>query len=336
MKDEILQILAHARRPLNVSEIIARGDFASQPYVSRVLAELKADYKIEDKKAGREVYYQLRDYQLGFEETLPLRGLREDEVWNKVKENQDFEALLDERMENILYFAFSEMLNNAIDHSRSATTYVKIWIEKGILKFIVSDKGIGAFRNFMAKKKLSDEVTAIQELIKGKQTTMPKWHSGEGIFWTSKLADRFILTSYNYRLTVDTLIGDYAIEHLDETVFGTEVYFEIDMKTKKSLQKLFKKYALERERYTFTTTEIPIKLYEEGEVWISRSQAKKVLMGLERYRKVILDFKGIKVIGQGFADEIFRVFRKAHPEIILEPVNMVSTVEMMVRRALGE
>ena len=336
MKDEILQILERSERALNVSEIIERGDFGSQPYVSRILAELKAEQKVEDEKIGREIFYQLKDYRLGFEEVLMLKELREDEVWEKIKQNQDFMALLDERMENILYFAFSEMLNNAIDHSHSATAYVKIWLENGVLKFSVSDKGVGAFRNFMVQKRLSDEVTAIQELVKGKQTTMPKWHSGEGIFWTSKLADRFILASYDYRLIVDTLIGDYAIEHLDEAVLGTEVYFEISMNTEKSLQKLFEKYALERERYAFTTTEIPIKLYEEGEVWISRSQAKKVLMGLERYRKVILDFRGIKVIGQGFADEIFRVFRKTHPGIILEPVNMAPTVEMMVRRAMSE
>ena len=165
---------------------------------------------------------------------------------------------------------------------------------------------------------------------------MSKWHSGEGIFWISKLADRFTLSSYDYRLKVDTLIGDYAVEKLDENVLGTEVSFEISLKTKKSLQKLFEKYALEREGYAFTTTEIPIKLYEIGEVWISRSQAKKVLNGLERYRKVILDFKGIKVIGQGFADEIFRVFRKNHPEIILEPINMAPVVALMVRRAMQD
>lgn len=336
MKDEIIQILKNSKQPLNVSEIIERGNFASQPYISRVLAELKDEKKVEDKKVGREVFYRVRDYHLCFEETLSLKNLKEDEVWEAIQQNQEFFSLLNERMENILYFAFSEMLNNAIDHSKSGVAYLKIWIEDGTLKFTVADKGIGVFRNFMTKQKLGDEITAIQELIKGKQTTMPKWHSGEGIFWTSKLADRFVLSSYDYRLIVDTIIGDYAIEHLDEMILGTEVDFEIDMETKKSLQKLFEKYALERERYAFTTTEIPIKLYEEGEIWISRSQAKKVLMGLERYRKVFLDFKGIKVIGQGFADEIFRVFRKMHPEIILEPVNMEPTVEMMVRRALAE
>lgn len=336
MKDEIIQILENAKRALSVSEIIERGNFKSQPYVSRILAELKDEQKIDDEKIGREVFYHLTEYKLGFEETLNLKNLKEDEVWDEIKNNREFFELLDERMENILYFAFSEMLNNAIDHSKSAISYVKIWIEKNTLKFIVSDRGIGVFRNFMAKKKLKDEVTAIQELIKGKQTTMPRWHSGEGIFWTSKLADKFTLSSYDYRLIVDTIIGDYAVELLDDLVIGTEVQFEISMDTDKSLQKLFEKYALERDRYTFSTTEIPIKLYEEGEVWISRSQAKKVLMGIERYKKVILDFKGIKIIGQGFADEIFRVFRKMHPEIILEPINMEPTVEMMVRRALNE
>ena len=73
-----------------------------------------------------------------------------------------------------------------------------------------------------------------------------------------------------------------------------------------------------------------------GDIWISRSQAKKVLSGLDKYKKIIFDFAGIEVIGQAFADEIFRVFNIHHPNIILEPINMSESVALMVSRAQND
>ena len=55
-----------------------------------------------------------------------------------------------------------------------------------MLSFIVNDSGIGIFRNIMQKRNLKSELEAIQDLMKGKTTTMPESHSGEGIFFTSK------------------------------------------------------------------------------------------------------------------------------------------------------
>lgn len=71
-------------------------------------------------------------------------------------------------------------------------------------------------------------------------------------------------------------------------------------------------------------------------MWISRSQAKRVLKGLERYRRVIFDFAGIEMVGQAFCDEAFRVFEIAHPEIKMEAVNMCPSVELMVVRAMRD
>ena len=48
------------------------------------------------------------------------------------------------------------------------------------------------------------------------------------------------------------------------------------------------------------------------------------------------DFAGVEMIGQAFADEIFRVFRKAHPETQLESVNASPDVARMIQRAMGD
>ena len=56
-------------------------------------------------------------------------------------------------------------------------------------------------------------------------------------------------------------------------------------------------------------THIPLRLAEYGEDnLVSRSQAKRVLARVDRFEEVILDYSGIRAVGQAFADEIFRVF----------------------------
>lgn len=68
---------------------------------------------------------------------------------------------------------------------------------------------------------------------------------------------------------------------------------------------------------------------------VSRSEAKRLLRGVERFTHVTMDFTGIEEGGQGFVDEIFRVWPKQHPDAVVEPIGMVGPVEFMVRRGLG-
>ena len=76
-----------------------------------------------------------------------------------------------------------------------------------------------------------------------------------------------------------------------------------------------------------------IKLFAYGTSFVSRSEAKRLTQGLERFRLVILDFQGVTLVGQGFADEIFRVWWRAHPQIELQAENMIPLVAFMVERA---
>ena len=54
-----------------------------------------------------------------------------------------------------------------------------------------------------------------------------------------------------------------------------------------------------------------------GKQLVSRSQAKRLTAGLEKFNTVILDFEGVSIIGQGFADQIFRVFALSQPDLNL-------------------
>lgn len=77
---------------------------------------------------------------------------------------------------------------------------------------------------------------------------------------------------------------------------------------------------------------IKIKLYVSKLNYVSRSQARDLMVGLEKFKSVILDFDKVPTVGQAFADEIFRVFKTKHPEISIKPINMNETVAFMVGR----
>ncbi|HXK31411.1 MAG TPA: STAS-like domain-containing protein, partial [Candidatus Paceibacterota bacterium] len=82
-------------------------------------------------------------------------------------------------------------------------------------------------------------------------------------------------------------------------------------------------------------TEVRVKLYLMGGIHVSRSQARRVLSGLEKFKTVILDFENVPTVGQAFADEIFRVFKNKHSDIQLIPTNMNEGVNFMINRVEG-
>lgn len=90
------------------------------------------------------------------------------------------------------------------------------------------------------------------------------------------------------------------------------------------------------EEYTFDKTVVPLRLAQyEGEKLVARSQARRVAHRFERFKRVELDFAGITEIGQAFADEMFRVFAAAHPQICITPLNTTPAVAQMIKRAVA-
>lgn len=76
---------------------------------------------------------------------------------------------------------------------------------------------------------------------------------------------------------------------------------------------IFKKYSSE-DGISFSKTVVPVTLARYGdEKLVSRSQAKQLLSRVDQFESVVLDFAGVDSIGQAFADEVFRVFSRSHP-----------------------
>ncbi len=258
------------------------------------------------------------------------KDLHEDAVYDEIERRLHLKAVLPKNVRNIIYYAFSEMLNNAIDHSRSIKVKINFRVEKGIVKFTVRDFGIGIFKNVQTVFKLKNEYEGAEHLFKGKQTTMPSQHSGQGIFFTSRIADRLSLRSHKLLAAIDNEKNDVYLKE-EKSIRGTEVEFKIKKGSKKDIQKLFHEYA--NEDFEFDRSEVKLRLHAEREL-ISRSQARRLVTGLEKYKKIIFDFQKIPGVGQAFTDEIFRVFRSRHPDTKIEYINANASIEFMIQRCL--
>lgn len=80
--------------------------------------------------------------------------------------------------------------------------------------------------------------------------------------------------------------------------------------------------------------EISVTEFFQGEDPVARSEARRLIERFEDFRTVVLDFQGVKSIGQGFADQLFRVFRLAHPATQLIPIHMQPDVEAMIKHVV--
>jgi hypothetical protein len=278
---------------------------------------------------GAGVLYALaftHQVQQEFERT----GLSEDRVWRSLllPVVEDLAA----NVRDIWQYGMTEMINNAIDHSGAQRVVVGLRRTALATEGFVSDAGEGIFLRIQKALDLFDPRESILELAKGKFTTDPANHSGEGIFFTSKVFDGFQIQSGRLFFRHDDGETDVLIEE-DRDVAGTVVRMVMANDSKRTTREIFDKFAAPEE-FTFAKTIVPVRLAQhEGEKLVSRSQAKRLTMRFERFQTVILDFSQVEEIGQGFADEVFRVFKLAHPQTLLAPVQMNDAVAAMVARA---
>jgi anti-sigma regulatory factor (Ser/Thr protein kinase) len=257
-------------------------------------------------------------------------GLEEDRVWRDLREEVPEIAALESNAERVMRYAITEMVNNAIDHSAAEEVEIEVRAQGEWLSVEIADAGIGIFERVRSALGLESELEALQEISKGKMTTMPERHSGQGIFFTSKAVHRFEIESGGLRWIVDNDRSDHAIGPLDPRRRGTLVRLSLDPRRARELKSVFDEYT---EEFEFTRTRAVVKLFAYGTSFVSRSEAKRLTAGLEKFSEVILDFTGVEMIGQGFADEVFRVWQRTHPNVTLSSANASEPVHFMIERA---
>lgn len=331
-REKILKIL-HTQKQIKAPEL-ARLLRISRQKTTKHLSELVKKGILEKRGSTRNSQYliPLKKIKKPLKETSVnliknIQGLYEDKVFTEIEARLNLKKW-PTNVQTIIFYAFCEMLNNAIDHSQSQKVYIEVFANLSGLRFKVKDLGIGIFANIMNQFSLDDEYQALEHLLKGKQTTLPERHSGQGIFFTSKIADIFKIRSHKIEMTKDNLTQDLLVKTIRHTR-GTEIYFEIKKRSRKILRDLFVRYT--NEEFEFDHTNINVKLTAEREL-LARSQARRILIGLEKYNTITLDFDSVKEVGQGFVDEIFRVYQERFPQVQIHYINANPAVKFMILR----
>ena len=302
----------------------------SRQAVNRHLRQLVEEGVVEASGNTKNRRYALKNLTASFLEFKLSGAPQEDRVWR-----ENVRPLLDDIPANVIgicQYGFTEILNNAIDHSEGQDIFVWVSRTAASATMIIRDNGVGIFNKIKRELHLDDERHAILELSKGKLTTDPARHTGEGVFFVSRAFDKFSIMSDKLVFgSVET--RDYLMDDA-ETTQGTSVYMGISVFSARKLKEVFDQYAPEQGDYGFSKTQVLVSLARYGdENLVSRSQAKRLLTRLDRFKEIVFDFAKVDTIGQAFADEIFRVFQHDHPDILMSWVNATAEVTQMIMRA---
>ena len=320
-------------RPNDIASAICDRFHISRQAANVHLRDLEKSGAIESNGKTRSKTYKLCALAQ-IENFLPVSKLEEYEAWK-----EHIRPHLGDLKNNVLAvceYGFTEMMNNVIDHSKSDQVLVKLLRTHNTIDIRLQDFGVGVFRKIKEAFALADELEAIKQLVKGKLTTDPTRHSGEGIFFTSRLFDCFTLLSGELYYSHVRQENDWLIEDKQKYCPGTMVRMTISTNATQTLKDVFDKFTTDDGDYAFSKTIVPISLIQYGdENLVSRSQAKRLLGRIDKFREVYLDFANVSSIGQAFADELFRVFSRQHPEVNLIPLNANQDVSKMIGRAKG-
>jgi anti-sigma regulatory factor (Ser/Thr protein kinase) len=324
-------ILEHVEKhPTDIGRITSEHFKITRQAINKHLQKLSTEQALVESGKTRSRSYKLAAL-VEFRQRWELTNdLAEDLVW--ADSIRPFLSPLSDNVLDIWQYGFTEMFNNAIDHSSGSEIRVRIRKNSMSTEMLLMDNGVGIFKKIQATMNLLDERHAILELSKGKLTTDPSNHSGEGIFFTSRMFDSFDILSGNVFFTHQ--FGDDADWILENKDFssGTSVWMKILNHTSRTTKKIFGQYT-SGDDFGFNKTVVPVKMAQYGEdKLISRSQAKRVLARIELFKTVIFNFEGVEIIGQAFADEIFRVFALRHPEIELLAIKTSDDVKKMISR----
>jgi anti-sigma regulatory factor (Ser/Thr protein kinase) len=257
--------------------------------------------------------------------------LAEDQIWSKYV--KPMVARCNDNVKSIIAYGFTEMYNNAIDHSDGKVIYTKIEIIDDNIKIMIMDDGVGIFKKIQEALSLNSIRESILHLSKGKFTTDPSKHTGEGIFFTSRIFDRFSIFSSDMYYSFENEDWFLSREKNENFGQGTLINMILSINTKKTPREIMDRYT--DQEIGFNKTIVAVALSSDpDDPHVSRSQAKRLMMGLDKFKTIVLDFKNVSSVGQAFVDEVFRVFKNSHPDITIQHINANVDVEAMIKRGL--
>ena len=256
-----------------------------------------------------------------------LAGLQEDQAWRR-----DFAPLfaLPAHVQRMARHAFTELLNNAVDHSGGSQVTVSMRQTPLQLQLLVSDDGCGLFQRIERRFAIHEPALAMLELSKGKLTSDPARHSGQGLFFTSRLADVFDIHANAAAFQSRSWERHAWRSSRPATHHGTSVYVAIAIDTARTLDTVLRAHHGVAGHGLARTT-VPLRLLAGTDgVLASRAEARRAAARLAQFEHAEINFDGVTDVGHGFADELFRVFSGDHPGLELQPTGMSPAVQAMV------
>jgi anti-sigma regulatory factor (Ser/Thr protein kinase) len=309
----------------------AKFGFSRQRAHHYLAREVKYGHIIKTGRTRYTKYFLVGGKYIEFVENINP-DLAEDKVWSKYV--KPMVSSCSKNIYQICAYGFTEIFNNAIDHSNGTATFSEIEIKHNKLTIEIMDNGIGIFKKIQEALRLDSIKEAILHLSKGKFTTDPSKHTGEGIFFTSRMFDSFSILSSDMYYTFQDEDWFLSPEKNEKFGQGTLIKMVISLDSKRTTKEIFNQYT-DRE-IGFGKTIVAVGLSADpNDPHVSRSQAKRLLMGLEKFKSIVLDFKGVSSVGQAFVDEVFRVFENENPGITIRYVNANDDVESMIKRGLS-
>ena len=256
-----------------------------------------------------------------------LRGLFEDLPWRR-----DFAPCftLPEALNRMAQHSFTELLNNAIDHSGGSEVNVSMRQTPSHFQLLITDNGCGLFERVSKSFAISDPHLALLELCKGKLTSAPDLHTGQGLYFTSQLADVFAIHANGVAFQRHEWepVQWRTTRHGGQ--LGTSIFMGLALDTQRTLDEVLRAHSADGKGYGFERTTVPLHLLTSNGSLTSRADAKRAVARLTDFHRVEIDFAGVKDVGHAFADEMFRVFGRDHPETQLVPVGMTPQIMDMV------
>ena len=329
----ILEKIPH--HPRDIVAVTSEAFGVTRMTIHRHLNRLLRDKKIVRTGTTKGASYFLKN---SLDKTLIFQiqsEIRASQVWDEYLK-VSFSRLPESVLE-ICRYGFEEVFNNALEHSGGKGVVVKTVWKKDSLELSIIDDGKGIFQSIQKSVGLQDIRESVLQLIKGKFTTLPQRHFGCGIFYSSRLFDVFGIFSDGLFYCKDNLGDDWYLEKRKISKSkGTRVSLAIRFDSIRTLKQVIGQYSDEAsENPNLDKTEILIQLSKmENEPYISRLQAKRVLQEMEKFRRVVLDFQNISIVGQAFVDEVFRIFQSSHPDIDIRTVHANQDVQFMIDETL--
>jgi len=245
---------------------------------------------------------------------LRLRIAPDDAPWEELAARAPFDGM-SACASRLFAGALERLLRGARERDPEGAPQLAVFDQHEHVLLELTDAGEGFFE--ASRRRLAASSAGEARLL------LSKGLGDEDLRWLTGAADDFEVESGGLRWRFDNLRADQALGSLDTPRPGTRVRFCADPLRPMNIDALGS---------SPSPAHALVRLFASADVFPSRDEGRDLMQGLEDCERVVLDFGGVREIGEGFADEIFRLWAGVHPHVRLHPIRMRACVAEAILR----